>query len=642
MADKQTKRAAGQKKTKADGSKNKESAKRSAETAPKGAIGLSAPKGAIGLSTAQDAVRLRNAEWILARLQEDKDPVYTMDIETDPFARGRVPVPFVIGFYDGLTFWDFWTDHKSTCIEKVQRFLEDETVEPGIVYMHNGGRFDFFYMLEWFEGKTTIINSRIVSALMPIGQTRRRFERGYRFEFRDSYAIMPFPLRAYQKDELPIEYLDRKNRGAHTEEIRSYLRGDCVYLWDLCMGFQREFGDYKTIASAAFAQLSSFHKYECLPKRTDEELRGKYYFGGRVQCFEKGVIKKPVTIYDVNSMYPFVMDTYYHPVTWPLTVDNKVHGWKDDGTFSREKLKTFFLTVEGENDGAFPTRMPDGSVDFTIEQGIFHVTIHEWLVALELGRFKPTRIIDSYSFTEYSCFHLFVDHFYKLRKKVTAQFNEHKLTCEGCGGHPARLCMMGADLTAHSMYYKYVLNSAYGKFGINPENYSNWKITKTNTAPKGEGWTLDMISHDKFFVWKQPSQLFWNVKNIGTAASITGAARSILLRAIARSAGVVYCDTDSIICENFGSDSALRIDDKTLGAWKPEGHGALAAIAGKKMYAVFDDSGVCIKHANKGVALTPEQILALANGEEILTWRDAPTFQRDGSAKFIQRTVRMT
>jgi hypothetical protein len=574
-------------------------------------------------------------EWILDRMQKDLEPIYTVDIETDPFKRDVVPEPFLIGLYDGLSFLTFET------VDQFLKALDDGLIEPGIIYAHNGGRFDFFYMLEGFEGKTTIINSRIVSALRPSPDASKanRFKRFYRFEFRDSYAIMPFALGQYRKDKLPIEWLEKGQRKKHWVEIVSYLKGDCAYLWELCLGFQREFGDYKTIASAAFSQLSNFHKYDTLPHRTDEELRGRYYFGGRVQCFEKGVIEKPVTIYDVNSMYPFVMDTYYHPTSWPTVQDRKVHGWKDTGEFSTEKLKTFFLTVEGENRGAFPTRMEDGSVDFTQGQGIFHVTIHEWLVALQTDTFKPKAVLDSYSFTGYSRFHLFVDHFYTKRRKVTADFSEHKKTCDGCAAVPPSYCMQGADLVAHSMYYKYVLNSAYGKFGLNPENYSNWQITKTNDQPKGEGWTLDMISHGKFYVWKQPSQLWWNVKNIGTAASITGAARSILLRAIAGSKGVVYCDTDSILCQAIGD---AVIDDKKLGAWKPEGTGVLTAIAGKKMYAVFDEGGKCIKHANKGVALEPEQILGLARGEELFTWRDAPTFQRDGSAKFISRKVRMT
>lgn len=589
-----------------------------------------------------DEVRLRNAEWILARMKSNQLPIYTMDLETDPFARNKVPKPFCGGLYDGLTFLSFWNDRNKTCLEMLKDYFEAGVLEPGIVYMHNGGRFDFFYVLEWFEGKSMIIGSRIVRAFMPIGQSKKRLEKTHRFEFRDSYAIMPFPLAEYQKDKIDINKLHRDRRDENREEIIEYLKGDCVYLWDLCMQFQQEFGDYKTIASASFAQLGEFHKYDTLPVRQDQEIRASYYFGGRVQCFQKGVIEKPVTIYDVNSMYPFVMDTYFHPTSWIGLEDDKVHGWNPDGTFNNEKLKTFFLTVEGEamTPAPFAARKHDGSVTFESGFGIYHTTIHEYLVALELGLFKTRRIIKSYSFPGYSRFHLFVSHFYKAREKTKADMRDHKKVCPGCAQEPPEMCTFGSDITAHNLFYKYVLNSAYGKFGLNPENYFNWEITKTARAPKGNFWELDTIVQEgKYYVWKQPNQLPWNVKNIGTAASITGAARSVLLRAIAQSASVVYCDTDSIICTDF---SGGEIDEKRLGAWKAEGAGVLAAIAGKKMYAVYNSEGTCIKHACKGVDLEPEQILQLAKGQSILTYRDAPTFKRDGSATFISRTVRMT
>jgi hypothetical protein len=565
-------------------------------------------------------LRERNLTWIMDRAKAEQLPLYTCDLETDPFARGHVPVPFVAGLYDGLTFRDFWTDKKSTCIEKLIQFLESGLLDPGIIYMHNGGRFDFFYLLKNLQGKTMIIGSRIVRAFMPLGNSHSKNPTEQRFEFRDSYAIMPFPLAAYKKDKLPIEYLARENRDQHREEITTYLTGDCVYLWDLCMEFAREFGDYKTIASAAFAQLGTFHKFDTLSQKQDEVIRSKFYFGGRVQCFEKGLIetkgKSSIGIYDVNSMYPFVMDSYFHPTGWCTQEDRIVHGWNDDGTFNKEKSKTFFLTVEGKNDGAFPQRTKAGPIDFTVAYGVFHVTIHEWLAAMQLDKFRPGRILATYNFSDYSVFHLFVDHFYRAREKAKRE----------------------GDIM-HSLFYKYILNSAYGKFGLNPENYFNWEITRTSEPPKGKAWELDTLTQGSFYIWKQPTNTPWNVKNIGTAASITGAARSVLLRAIAASGRVLYCDTDSILCESF---SGGAIDDKKLGAWKCEGTGIQAAIAGKKMYAVFNHTGDCIKHACKGVDLTPDEIRRLCSGESILSERDAPTFKRDGSATFISRTARMT
>jgi hypothetical protein len=587
-----------------------------------------------------------------ARLEKGELPIYTADIETDPFKKDHVPVPFLIGLYDGVSFKSWGHPDRQGPEYTIEPFLEHvDTLDPGIIYMHNGGRFDFFYLMEGFEGRSIIINSRVVCAYRPApGGGKHRLEKGYRMEFRDSYAIMPFPLGAYAKDKISMDHLERPHRKKHWPEILKYLEGDCTYLWELCMGFQREFGDFKTIASAAFAKLQEHHSYDKLTSKQDESLRGHYYFGGRVQCFQKGVVERPVVIYDVNSMYPHVMSSVYHPTSWPVLVDRTIRGWKPDGTPDKSKLKTFFVTAEGQNQNAFPMRMPDGSVDFTQPEGVFHVSIHEWNLAVALGRFKPKRILSTYSYLAYAKFAAFVDHFYTARQEVTARFNAHKVTCDLCGEHSSisategaeGYCAIGKELVAKNLYYKYTLNSAYGKFGLNPTNYYNWVITKTSEErPKGEGWTLDMIAQAKFFVWKQPSLTPWNVKNIGTAASITGAARSILLKAIHHCKGVLYCDTDSLICETFGAEAG-ELDAKKLGAWKAEGSGVLMGIAGKKTYVVYDDKGVCVKMAAKGGLLEPDEIMRVANGESILTFRDAPTFKLDGSVQFIERTIKRT
>lgn len=560
-----------------------------------------------------DDIRLRNAEWCLERAKKDLLPIWTMDIETDPFKHGQKPEPFLVGLFDGLIFYKFWSDKKGTCIAKAKAFLEDRSPEErGIVYMHNGGRFDFFYLLDWFEGKTVIMNSRIVTANIWLTDSkvlRESKASQYRFQFRDSFAIMPFALSKYKKKEIDIQKLSKEQRGKHKEEIETYLEGDCVYLWELCMEFTREFGEYLTIASASFAQLSRLHSFDKLPQSQDSELRTKFYFGGRVECFQKGIIKQPCNIYDVNSMYPFVMKTFWHPITWVCERGTKLL-WPNSK--SANVPRTFFLTLDGFSQGAFPKRTKDG-VSFPVEAGVFHVSVHEYLAARDLGLFQG-RILETFNFFRASKFDTFVDHFFQARRKAEKAGDEMR-----------------------KLFYKLILNSAYGKFGLNPSNYFEWRLTKTEEKLP-EPWELDSLMQGSYYVWKKPSKVYdWNLYNIAAAASITGAARAMLLRAIFTSSKVLYCDTDSIICgKNFGG----KISDN-LGDWKQEAAGNLAAIAGKKMYAIFDGEK-CVKHANKGVSLEPEQILGICRGDDVITFRDAPTFQRDGSAKFISRKVRMT
>lgn len=540
-------------------------------------------------------------------------PIYTLDIETDPFEHGKMIYPFCLGFYDGVTFKSTWGPK---CVQEMRKWVEG--LPAGIIYIHNGGRFDLFYLMDWLSGKMMIINSRIVRARMDTGSGIH--------EIRDSYAIMPFALRQYKKDDIDYNLLRKEVREKHKKEIISYLKGDCVYLHELCSAFVEKFGPQITIGSTAMKELKKIHQFQELNERDDEEIRSNYYYGGRVQCFQKGVVNQPVKIFDVNSMYPHAMQSFKHPLGAPVSVTKKI------------SKNTCFVTAEGKNYGAFPSREKGGGLRFDIEEGTFGVSIHEWKTALALGLFVPSRIVRCYNFDNRGTFSDFVSHFYNARAEAKAS----------------------NDATS-ALFYKYILNSAYGKFAQNPENYFDYKIAPDTEDFRMDGWEPDMID-DVFghIIWRKPSDSFIR-HNVATAASITGAARSILMRAIAYAKNPIYCDTDSIICEDL---EGVEIDDKKLGAWKLEGIGSRAAVAGKKLYAIFSDTCPscgsqsqvkrheecfdkwhehgCIKQANKGVRISPEEIEAVCSGHVIQFEKDSPSFKWDGTHKFIRRKVRMT
>jgi hypothetical protein len=139
-------------------------------------------------------------------------------------------------------------------------------------------------------------------------------------------------------------------------------------------------------------------------------------------------------------------------------------------------------------------------------------------------------------------------------------------------------------------------------------------------------------------LWRQKSEDDRRY-NVATGASITGAARAVLMRGLAGAKRAVYCDTDSIICESL---TGVAMDDKRIGAWKLEKSGTKIAIAGKKMYALYDGRKV-VKIASKGVTVTGAQICDAARGKTIITVRDAPTYNMTHrSVRFIKRKVRAT
>lgn len=525
--------------------------------------------------------------------------IAVIDLETDPFEHGRLIQPFVAGFYDGERYITFWSDD---CVKRMVDFLEAEP-EPFTIFAHNGGRFDYFYFIKFIERELKIVNGRIIQAWLG------------KHELRDSFAIMPFALEQYQKTEIDYAKFTKERREKHRDEILSYLRTDCVDLHTLCVTFLQEFGDSLTIGSASMKQLKKFHKFKSGNGEYDKRFRNDFYFGGRNQVFKSGIIQGPIRVYDVNGMYPFAMRDYLHPVSTGIYQDNSVQS------------NTCFISVRGTNMGAFPTRAADGSLDFTVETGTFHTTIHEFHAALETGTFKPDKILKTFGFSERISFDTFVNHFYDARNKARAVGDKIR-----------------------TLFYKFVLNSGYGKFAQNPENYADWFITEVGEYPPEwhectkaceqecrKRWTPAFISGNDYIIWERPlGELFYY--NIATGASITGASRSLLLRGLHMARSPYYCDTDSIICKSLDA----TISDTALGAWKLEATGDTAAICGKKLYAIFDSNGECIKKAHKGARLTGPQILSIARGATIEACNPVPSFKWDGSHTFTKRNIRAT
>lgn len=527
-------------------------------------------------------------------------PIYTGDLETDPFKHKRYPKPFVSGFYDGHTYKHWWS---KSCVDELFAYLE--TIPAGIIYFHNGGNFDIKgYCMKYLrESPALIINQRIVRGYC-------KAKKGYH-EVRDSYAIMPFALEKYKKTIIDYGIFEKRVRDKkeNRAKIVNYLGDDCRDLWDLCNTFVETFGNKITVGQTAMGELRKLHEFETLGQTQDADLRKLYFYGGRVECFQRGILKGKWKVYDVNSMYPFVMKNFLHPIDTPSGETRQIRG------------STCFVTVEGRNFGAFPTRGKDNSLRFDIERGTFHVSIHEYTAALDCGLFEPTKIIRCVNFGGRDSFAKFVDHFYELRNKA-------KDSGDGI----------------RALFYKYILNSAYGKFAQDSSKYLEYIITDGSLSLMQQMWrpiTIDQIDRgckDTFIVWgRKPDTTIAKRYNVATGASITGAARSVLMRAIHKAVNPIYCDTDSLICEDL---PGVEHGASELGAWKLEAEADTACVAQKKLYALFAGKK-CVKLATKGVKLSACEIRRVCKGEAITYLRDAPSYKLDGSHTFIERTVRM-
>lgn len=532
--------------------------------------------------------------------------IAVVDTETDPFAKGFIVQPFCLGFDTGSAYYEFWGDD---CVKQFFDFLAAETAEgiEYVIYAHNGGKFDFFFFLDYLDADQTplIMGGRLVKIFFA-GQ-----------EFRDSYAIIPQSLASYQKDTIDYQDFTRDKRERHRVAILKYMRADCRYTRELIVGFHDMFGDKLTIASASLPMLNSFTGFESFKSEGIDERFRAYYYGGRNQVFESGYLKpkpgKQWLVYDRNSMYPAVMRDALHPVSNKPELQTGID--KD----------TDFACIVARNNGALPMRDEKGGLDFTVERGTFYATIHEINAGLETGTLQIERVKHAWKFDRKASFAEFVDQFYNLRLAAKAEGDK-----------------------VRDILYKFCLNSGYGKFALNPRKFKQWALTVGEvpepqaTKDNPNGWCLHTQSGD-MFIWQRPSPRKGGFYNVATAASITGAARANLLLNLALADRPIYCDTDSIICEGFTGE----LNESELGGWKLEATGDRAAIAGKKLYTVFnaqelEETGEAIKKASKGVTLTPREIIQVCNGQQITYENPVPNFQLDGTAKFVTRRINKT
>lgn len=547
--------------------------------------------------------------------KKSKYKIGVIDAETDPFKHGRVPEPFAWEFYANDRTEVFWGDD---CTEQLLRFLEAEGDEY-MLFAHNGGKFDFHFLHGEIENPIKIINSRIVSAKLG------------KHTLRDSLAIIPVPLARFfkgSKDDMDYRRMEREHREKYKGQILSYLHTDCLSLYKVVSAFVERFGPKLTVGSTAMGELIKRHDFEKMKPSEDAAMR-PFYYGGRVECFQHGILSgspgEPLLMLDVNSEYPKAMKAFNHPLCANF---HQTEEMPDDPE------QPFFIDFTGYNTGALPSYAENGSLTFNKEYGRFQACSHEVRTALKYQLIKIEEIHQVYAATSWGNFAQFVDDFYG--EKVSAK-------------------IAGDEVT--EMFSKFMLNSAYGKFGSNPENFRDWYINRdfgNDIALIANGYTLE-VEYDEFELWSRPAANADNsFFNVATAASITSAARSILLEGLQHAVDPMYCDTDSILCRRFTG----LVSDTELGAWKIDKRAPMAAIAGKKLYALYDPESLkkprrvwniefqewddnpdrkALKLSSKGGSLSVDEIIKIAKGGHVLFENDAPTFSLHRETRFIHR-----
>jgi hypothetical protein len=323
-------------------------------------------------------------------------------------------------------------------------------------------------------------------------------------------------------------------------------------------------------------------------------------------------------------MYPAVMRNCLHPIGRKyITLDTE----QSRRVFNKQtgKLKGFtgpyFIHWFGLHRGCLPTREKMG-LSFSKAMREFFTTSHEMQAGIELGLIRVDEIFSIRVPCSFTKFDKYVDKYIVEKIEGKREGNKTK-----------------------EIFAKLLLNSSYGKFATNPENFKEWFFVDTSepeSVAEFETWRVGKgaeLQQDfgRFEIWNAQAEVKENSYfDVATAASIAGASRAVLMRAISLAKNPLYCDTDSLICESL---EGVPIHPTDLGAWKLEETADTVLIAGKKLYACLYQ-GETVKLASKGAKLNADEIRRLCLGDVVRWDSQAPNFKFDGSTKYVSRNIR--
>lgn len=431
--------------------------------------------------------------------------------------------------------------------------ITKQNPEVKTVYLHNFGRFDGIFLL-----KHLVVHHELFK-LKPLFRDNRLYEvavysnRKMLFRLRDSLHLLTGSLSSLAMNLCPelgskgsIEYdqVNVENLSSQRDSLLDYMKQDILLLGGIMQKFQDIYAkEYNsditnkiTIASLALSLFrSNYYNEEEFPihipnKNVDTFIRSGYY-GGHADAYIP--IGENLYYYDVNSLYPFVMQEFPMPGGEPkwssdlesMELDN-IYGFIKAYVECPKTIKRPFLPYRDEKDGTliFPTG------EFI---GVYYS--EELKYARDLG-YKVIPI-SGYLFEKMeSPFKGYVNSLFESRSKAKKD------------GHHAI-----------SYVYKLLLNSLYGRFGINPittvtelcdkhrRELLMRKVTFLNETLLRKD--LYMVSYQSNMEkgpdsWKAPTN-----SAIQIPTAITSSARIYMHPYISRD-DCYYTDTDSIIIGN--------------------------------------------------------------------------------------------
>lgn len=471
-----------------------------------------------------------------------------LDIETHNWTKFAFA-----GTYDGFTY----KEHES--IESLIKSIFNYRNHNRTFFAHNGGRFDFLFILEEIKKYKKIKIEKMIfngSSLIFFEAERS----GVRISFQDTFPLFKMSLKKIgetfcKKQKLcgAIDFENGEKFDKNNKLHRDYLRLDCEVLFEAIENlrkykFAKSTGLKLTISSQALAHFrTNFLKEKIFhPPNSVKKFIRKSMAGGRTEIFKFS--SQNGAIYDVNSMYPAIMSQENIPITYlgPSKNENEF-GFHDIEALVPKNTIFPILWVRQNGRLIFPT----GKI-----KGIYFS--EEIKLAKEMGAIITFKKGHKFSARN----DLFTDYISECFK------------------------MRSID-QGHSEMGKRLMNHLFGKFGQRSEREeifftatSDLRQLSKNEKPVG---SIEAFFKNKIAKRVIIKESVHSLPQI--AAAITAHARCRLTRALIKCGSrALYCDTDSIFLEGI-EPAPFRVS-KNLGDFKLESSFKSAYFILPKTYAL--------------------------------------------------------
>lgn len=488
---------------------------------------------------------------------KDQIKIAVFDIETHKWIN-----PYSVTFYDGEIYKVFTGQ---TCISNFLREVIRHKYRAFTIFAHNGGRFDFNFIMEtlkkWqYDIKIIFQGSRCLQIKVfhqKEGKLEKRNGRNAT-TFSDSYALLKFSLAKLTKDfnvehkkinftkDIDIKKLGFKDEYEYLyylykqkdQRFYDYIKNDVYGLYEVLNKFNNIIHEKQgkmslTIASTALKtfQLGYMKRKIKMVDRTINDEMKQAYYGGRTEIFRMYLPDNHYYCYDINSLYPHVMFNNEFPVTPPKLIKNiTLTNIKENLGITKCRVKTpddIYIPVLPIHHEINKTRkliFPTGKFEGYWDN-------HQIRKAIQLGyKIEP---IKGWVFSGEKIFKEYVHKFYDMKLKSKKDTPSYVIS-------------------------KLLLNSLYGKFAQRQDSEMVMKITDPKEAKKYE--IVGIIDPD-FSMYRIKCESKGNFFIPQISIHVTALAQlhlySLIEQVLQKDKIIAYCDTDSIF-----TDMKMNTGDK--------------------------------------------------------------------------------